>query len=156
MVDHPVRLNRKACTVNNLPGAVACERLACVSLSLLWAPYDGWAQGEGEQPQQRKPFLGPHASLSHTRSKAAPDVPRDKPGRIAHSAVAKDQFKWQQLFLSTGKSKGACPGYVIDPVVPLKRGGKVASENKQWQMKEVAKVKDRTESPGGTGTLPRG
>lgn len=46
---------------------------------------------------------------------------------------------------STGKSSGACPGYVIDHVQPLKRGGADAPSNMQWQTKEAAKEKDKWE-----------
>jgi hypothetical protein len=46
---------------------------------------------------------------------------------------------------STGKTYGACPGYVVDHVVPLKRGGVDAPSNMQWQTREAAKAKDRTE-----------
>lgn len=117
----------------------------CVALSFLWMPYEGWALGSGEIHSSGGHALGRHSSKSHARSKAVPDVPRDKHGRIKRSAAAKDQFKRQQPCPSTGKSKGACPGYVIDHVVPLKRGGSDASENMQWQTKEAAKLKDRTE-----------
>jgi len=46
---------------------------------------------------------------------------------------------------STGRATGACPGYVVDHVVPLKRGGPDAPGNMQWQSIEAAKAKDRIE-----------
>jgi hypothetical protein len=39
----------------------------------------------------------------------------------------------------------ACPGYVVDHVVPLKRGGADNPGNMQWQTKEAGKAKDKTE-----------
>jgi len=36
-------------------------------------------------------------------------------------------------------------GYVIDHVRPLKRGGSDSPSNMQWQTKEAAKAKDKTE-----------
>ena len=39
---------------------------------------------------------------------------------------------------STGRTSGACPGYVIDHVVPLKRGGADAPSNMQWQTEAAA------------------
>jgi hypothetical protein len=47
--------------------------------------------------------------------------------------------------LSTGRTSGACPGYVIDHKTALKRGGADASANMQWQTITAAKAKDRTE-----------
>jgi 5-methylcytosine-specific restriction endonuclease McrA len=45
---------------------------------------------------------------------------------------------------STGRTNGSCPGYVIDHVVPLKRGGADTPANMQWQSKAAAKAKDKT------------
>lgn len=44
----------------------------------------------------------------------------------------------------TGYPEGR-PGYVIDHLIPLKRGGADAPNNMQWQTKEAAKVKDKWE-----------
>lgn len=46
---------------------------------------------------------------------------------------------------STGATSGACPGYVIDHVTPLKRGGADAPTNMQWQTTAEAKAKDKWE-----------
>ena len=117
----------------------------CVALSLMLAPCDAVARGSGGSHSSGSHSSGQHSSKSYAHSKASPGVQRDNHGRIKRSAAAKDQFKRQQPCPSTGKSKGACPGYVIDHVVPLKQRGKDASENMQWQTKEAAKLKDRTE-----------
>jgi hypothetical protein len=58
---------------------------------------------------------------------------------------AKSEFKHSHPCPSTGKSSGACPGYVIDHVTPLNRGGADRPSNMQWQTKEAAKIKDKTE-----------
>src|SRR6266702_5002895 len=63
-------------------------------------------------------------------------VQRDGQGKIKRSAAAKDAFKRQQPCPSTGKSRGACPGYVIDHVKPLECGGADAPQTcngRQWQ-----------------------
>ena len=44
-----------------------------------------------------------------------------------------------------GKTTVACQGYVIDHVVPLKRGGVDVPSNMQWRTTAAAKAKDRVE-----------
>lgn len=46
---------------------------------------------------------------------------------------------------STNKFKGACPGYVVDHIVPIKRGGGDHPYNMQWQTLQESKQKDRWE-----------
>jgi hypothetical protein len=75
----------------------------------------------------------------------ATGVQRDSHGRIKRSASAKHDFEKSHPCPSTGKSSGACPGYVVDHVVPLKRGGADRPGNMQWQSREAAKQKDKTE-----------
>lgn len=72
-------------------------------------------------------------------------VQRDSNGKIARSVEAKHELKKVNPCPATGRSSGACSGYVIDHVVPLKRGGADAPSNMQWQTKEAAKEKDRWE-----------
>jgi hypothetical protein len=79
------------------------------------------------------------------RSKAVPGVSRDKDGHIARSAQARNDFKRSHPCPSTGKSSGTCPGYVIDHVKPLKRGGADSPGNMQWQTTQAAKQKDKVE-----------
>jgi hypothetical protein len=54
--------------------------------------------------------------------------------------------------------RGACPGYVIDHVIALKRGGADAPSNMQWQTVRAAKAKDgrarRTQSNAVVLLLP--
>jgi hypothetical protein len=86
---------------------------------------------------------GSHAKPG--KSRAATGVQRDAKGKIERSAQAKANFKKDHPCPSTGKSSGACPGYVIDHRQALKRGGKDAPENMQWQTTAAAKAKDKTE-----------
>ena len=46
---------------------------------------------------------------------------------------------------AAGATTSACEGYVIDHIVPLKRGGEDRPENMQWQSVDEAKKKDRVE-----------
>jgi len=85
------------------------------------------------------------AGYSHHGGHAATGVPRDTNGRIARSSQARNDFKRSSPCPATGSSSSACPGYVIDHVTPLKRGGADHPSNLQWQTTEAARAKDRIE-----------
>ncbi len=70
---------------------------------------------------------------------------RDSKGRIARSRTATRDFQKSHPCPSTGRTSGACNGFVIDHVVPLKRGGADSPGNMQWQTKAAAKAKDKVE-----------
>jgi hypothetical protein len=86
---------------------------------------------------------GYYASGSHhdatTHSKAAVGVEKDSHGRIKRSEEAKKEFMKQ-----SGYPHGR-PGYVVDHIIPLKRGGADSPSNMQWQTIEEAKAKDKWE-----------
>jgi len=64
---------------------------------------------------------------------------------VKRSPAARSQFMKANPCPSTGKKSGVCSGYVVDHVVPLKRGGADHQSNMQWQTKEEAKQKDKWE-----------
>lgn len=82
---------------------------------------------------------------SHTSSRKAVGVKRDSKGKIQRDPQARASFQKSHPCPSTGKSSGACPGYVVDHVRPLKRGGADSPSNMQWQTVADAKRKDKTE-----------
>jgi hypothetical protein len=89
-----------------------------------------------------KAYKSPRAARAPSgrrRSDYCTTCKRDKSGSIARSSSAKSQFKKE-----SGYPKGR-KGYVIDHVVPLKKGGADSPSNMQWQTKEAAKEKDKTE-----------
>ena len=87
-----------------------------------------------------------HRSRRDSRQTASSgSVQRDSHGKIKRSAASKNAFKRQQPCPSTGKSRGACPGYVIDHVKPLECGGADAPSNMLWQTVSAGKAKDKTE-----------
>lgn len=88
---------------------------------------------------------GGNSSSGKHKSTYAQGVERDDHGKIKRSEKAKDDFKGQHPCPSTGKSSGSCPGYVIDHIKPLKKGGKDGPFNMQWQTQSAAKAKDRWE-----------
>ncbi len=83
--------------------------------------------------------------LAEHRSTYSTNAVRDKNGKIARSAKARREFREKNPCPATGKTAGTCPGYVIDHIIPLKRGGADDPENMQWQKMEEAKRKDLTE-----------
>jgi hypothetical protein len=95
-------------------------------------------------------FRGSHSSgRSHSGSSSnratSSAVSRNRHGRIKRSASAKHSFERQHPCLSTGRSSGRCPGYVVDHVKPLECGGADAPSNMQWQTVAAGKAKDKTE-----------
>lgn len=82
---------------------------------------------------------------SHGHTKADLGVHRDSHGKIARDPRQLNAFKKQHPCPVTGKTYGACPGYVVDHKQALKHGGADAPYNMQWKTTEQAKIKDRTE-----------
>lgn len=64
------------------------------------------------------------------------------------SRSARAEFQRFMPCPSTGKSRGPCPGYIIDHVTPLACGGPNLPSNMQWQTITDAKAKDRWERIG--------
>jgi len=85
------------------------------------------------------------ANTGTHRSSYATGVARDSHGRIKRSPQARRDFQKSHPCPSTGRTSGACPGYVVDHIRPLKRGGADAPSNMQWQTVQAAKEKDKTE-----------
>lgn len=71
--------------------------------------------------------------------------PTAKLSQRERSSAMRSAFQRQHPCPSTGRTSGACPGYVVDHVSPLKRGGPDRPSNMQWQTIDAAKAKDRVE-----------
>jgi hypothetical protein len=72
-------------------------------------------------------------------------VPLFADARAPRSHAAKAEFQRRNPCPSTGKTRGACPGWVKDHVMPLCAGGPDHPSNMQWQTVADAKIKDRDE-----------
>ena len=86
-----------------------------------------------------------HTASTHSKSNYCTTCPRDKNGHIKRSSEARSAFMKSNPCPSTGKSSGRCPGYVVDHIKPLKRGGADSPSNMQWQTTQAAKDKDKRE-----------
>jgi hypothetical protein len=64
------------------------------------------------------------------------------------STSVKREFQLTHPCPATGRTSGACPGYVKDHIVPLACRGPDAPSNMQWQTIGDAKAKDRWETKG--------
>jgi hypothetical protein len=74
------------------------------------------------------------------------------PSAFAHSGERIKRDPSQRLAFvkmnpcpATGKTRGRCPGWVVDHIIALKHGGPDRPDNMQWQTIEEAKHKDRWE-----------
>jgi 5-methylcytosine-specific restriction endonuclease McrA len=119
--------------------------LTITLLTVPWFHADALARGSGSGHSSRGHSSSHQSYHSRSHAQATPGMQRDRHGRIKRSQAAKDHFKKTHPCPSTGKSSGSCPGFVIDHVVPLKRGGKDAPDNMQWQTKEAARARDKVE-----------
>jgi hypothetical protein len=64
--------------------------------------------------------------------------------RNSHGTIARSENAKEEFMRETGYPYGRS-GYIVDHIVPLKRGGTDAPSNMQWQTKADAKAKDKWE-----------
>jgi hypothetical protein len=124
------------------------QRLFGIALIVVLACGVGGAKSHGSGHSGRSST--PTSSHSHGSYKAHSSskcygCSRDKHGKIKRSGEARNAFKHSHPCPSTGKSSGSCPGYVIDHVRPLSKGGADDPSNMQWQTNAAAKQKDKWE-----------
>lgn len=55
------------------------------------------------------------------------------------------EFRKNNPCPATGKTSGACPGWVVDHMIPLCAGGPDTPDNMQWQDKATSLRKDKYE-----------
>lgn len=57
------------------------------------------------------------------------------------------EFQREHACPATGRHRGACPGYQVDHIKPLKCGGADLPGNMQWLTVEQHKTKTKREAP---------
>ena len=139
---------RISCFRSTLPILSAVMiRFAVFALSLLLTMTPTWARSSshssGRSSSSSSRSVGSHKRSSS--SKKCATCIRGANGRIKRSPEARRQFIKLHPCPSTGKTSGACKGYVVDHIVPLKRGGADDPSNMQWQTTAAAKAKDKIE-----------
>ncbi len=98
----------------------------------------GESHSSSSSQSSSRSSLKAHRAPSSYYLMSAPGA-RDSNGRLVRNEAAKREFLGQ-----TGYPHGR-PGYVVDHIVPLKRGGCDCPANMQWQTVEEAKAKDKSE-----------
>ena len=66
-------------------------------------------------------------------------------GKMKIGRDAKEQFDRHNPCPYTGKTSGACPGYLVDLRKALAEGGADEPSNMEWQTVADAKAKDKWE-----------
>jgi hypothetical protein len=94
-----------------------------------------------------------HGHSTGTRSSTRTHTTRTRTTRTRttkthRSRQARADFMKQHPCPATGRSSGACKGYVVDHVKPLACGGADAPSNMQWQTVAEGKAKDKWERIG--------
>lgn len=126
--------------------AALASALACVPLAADARSSSSHSRGHSAHSSSHSSSHASHHTWPGAQNHhKAVGVARDKHGKIARSAKAKDAFRHSHPCPSTGRTTGACKGYVIDHRQALKHGGSDTPDNMEWQTTDAAKLKDRIE-----------
>jgi hypothetical protein len=92
-------------------------------------------------------FSGRHSDPAYRTKSYGTRSPYSR-RRTPRSRAARADFMHQHPCPSTGRTSGACPGYVVDHAKPLACGGADAPGNMAWQTVAEGKAKDKWERVG--------
>lgn len=84
-------------------------------------------------------------SNDQPRTQARDQAATQRKAKSTRSTAARRAFQRAHPCPVNGNKTGACPGYVVDHIIALKRGGPDSPSNMQWQTLAEAKAKDRIE-----------
>ncbi len=122
-----------------MPTLIAAIFGAALLLTPLFADARGHASGADSSYRSHSS----HRSTSHSRSSSG--VRKSSSSKTKRDPAQRAAFQRSHPCPSTGKTYGACPGYVVDHIKALKSGGRDDPSNMQWQTVEAAKAKDKWE-----------
>jgi hypothetical protein len=91
----------------------------------------------------RVPRIHKPPASSGTNRNSCATCERDAKGSIKRDQQARYEFKRSNPCPSTGRTRGACPGYDIDHHIPLAKGGPDDPANMQWLSKDQHKQKTK-------------
>lgn len=89
-------------------------------------------------------LLGVLVGCAAVEPTADPD-PGARPAKVARNRNVVRAFRAINPCPATGRTRGACPGWVVDHLMPLCAGGADSVGNMQWQALDAARLKDRDE-----------
>lgn len=125
-------------------------RRQLVGAAVLLASLVGCATVHSPPAVDASPAVNAQAETNRPQVQA--DEPRTQPpeglvyrGTVKRNLAARRAFHRANPCPSTGSTKGACPGYVVDHIIPLCAGGADDPSNMQWQSREESHRKDAIE-----------
>jgi hypothetical protein len=115
--------------------------IALPTILFLIGTLPGFSLGSREAPRS-EPRTG---AIRHHRKNWCSTCERTAAGRIKRNSQARAAFMQRHPCPATHETVGACPGFIVDHIIPLRRGGPDQPWNMQWQSKLDARAKDRVE-----------
>jgi hypothetical protein len=116
---------------------------------MILVPVPALSHGHGHSSSSVRTYSRRNGTVVQSHRRAAPHTGPYTPRTRTHrSRAARADFMHQHPCPATGRTSGACPGYVVDHVKPLACGGADAPSNMQWQTTAEGKAKDKWERVG--------
>jgi hypothetical protein len=115
--------------------------LVLALLLLAWPLQAGGRGSDSHTAKVVKPYKPKKVKIRKVRPPAVRCVgcPANSTARPQPNPHARRDFRRVHPCPATGKTKGRCPGWVIDHIVPLRDGGLDDPANMQWRWTPIIK-----------------